>query len=83
MSFANFMASFYLRSNRNVNYSDVQMKMSRLLVFLCSYSACKEEHHNTVWSFVKVYIDRETEHIPGSQNMVSAESIRPCGVVSA
>ena len=37
------------------------MKISRLLVFLCSYSACKEEHHHMVWSFVKVYIDRETE----------------------
>ena len=31
----------------NVNYSDVQMKISRLLVFLCSYCACKEEHHHT------------------------------------
>ena len=43
-----------------VNYSNIQMKISRFFFFfffffLCSYSACKEEHHHTVWSFVKVY----------------------------
>ena len=59
------MASVYLRTNNNVNYSDVQMKLSPLLLFLCSYFAGKEEQHHTVWSFVKVSIDRETEHIPG------------------
>ena len=51
----NFIASVYLRTYKLQNYSEVQMKISRLLFFLCSYSTRKEEHHHTVRSFVKVY----------------------------
>ena len=65
-----------VRANVAVNYRDVQMKISRLLFFLCSYSACKEEHHH-VRSLVKVK-DRETEHRTGSQVMAGAVSFRPC-----
>ena len=45
----------FIPTNFAVNYSYVQMKVFRLLFFLCSHSACSEEHHHTVWSFVIVF----------------------------
>ena len=60
------------RSNEHFSIAFISLCVLRLQGGAPSYGV----------KFLKKFIDRETEHRPGSQLMVGAESFRPC-VISA